>query len=323
METNPAAEGTLTDPLRTPSWFGGSLADTVFLPATLQPTLTPEELQLDIPSIRFEGLIGRGGMGVVYRGNEIATGREVAVKVLPEQLRGREADFISRFEQEVAVMERLNHPNIVRLIQHGSSRFGFPYFVMEYVDGGDVAQLLGRERRVDFARAVGIAIQVCDALLYAHDNGVIHRDIKPGNILLTESGEVKVADFGLARLENESGLGGLTQSFHVMGSIDYQAPESLVLGAEVDERADLYAVGVMLYHLLIGIVPRGIFHLPSKILPNLDSRIDPLLSSLLQQNPFERTASARDLRAALLELQQGKEAIGNPPVPKRWWQLRK
>ena len=323
MEPEPAAEGTPNDPLRTPSWFGGSLADTVFLPATLQPALSPEALQLDIPSIQFEGLIGRGGMGVVYRGNEIATGREVAVKVLPEQLRGREEDFISRFEQEVAVMERLNHPNIVRLIHHGSSKSGFPYFVMEYVGGGDVAQLLVRERRVDLTRAREIAIQVCDALLYAHDNGVIHRDIKPGNILLTEAGDVKVADFGLARLENESGLGGLTQSFHVMGSIDYQAPESLVLGAEVDERADLYAVGVMLYHLLIGIVPRGIFHLPSKILPNLDPRVDSLLSNLLQQNPYERTASAKDLRAALQELQPKNETAGKAPATRRWWPFRK
>lgn len=308
------------DPLQVPSWLGGALSGSVFVPAPVQATPTPQEMQLEIPGVRFERLIGRGGMGIVYHGIEAEFGRSVAVKILPEQLRGGGEDFIGRFEQEVAVMERLNHPNLVRFIAHGSSLSGFPYLVMEYVDGGDLAQLLDRERRLDPARTLDIALQVADALIYAHGMGVIHRDIKPGNILLTQGGRVMVADFGLARLENESGLGGLTQSFQVMGSIDYQAPETLILGAEVDERADLYAVGVVLYHLLVGQVPRGIFHLPSKLFPNIDPRIDTLLSNLMQQNPYERTATARDLRAALLDLQLRPAPASAAAVGKRWWQ---
>ena len=169
---------------------------------------------------------------------------------------------------------------------------------------------------------------MADALHYAHSQGVIHRDIKPGNVLLTEEGSVKVADFGLARLEDDSGLSGLTQSFQAMGSVDYQAPEALIMGPGVDERADLYALGVMIYHMLVGQVPRGIFHLPSKIRPELDPRIDMLVSNLLQQNPYERTGHARDLHLALVEMQQARVQAEEPQKSaagttrgKRWWGL--
>ena len=306
------------DPLRPPSWLGGGLSDTVFAAGNPLRPATSEELQGDFPGLRLEGWLGRGGMGAVYRGTELSTGRAVAVKVLPEELNEHGEGFRMRFEQEAAVMSRLDHPHVVRLYHHGVTGSGRAYLLMELVEGEDVARRLHRERRLDAITALGIAQQVCGALEYAHGLGVIHRDIKPGNILLTTGGQVKVADFGLARLEDESGLSGLTQSFHMMGSLDYQAPEALILGAEVDERADLYAVGVMLYHMLVGQVPRGIFHLPSKLHPELDPRIDTLLSNLLQQNPYERTANARDLGTALQSL---VEKV--PAKPSRaWWKGR-
>jgi serine/threonine protein kinase len=283
------------NPLRPPSWLGGKLSDTVFQPMSRRPPISPADLQPEFPEIHLEEVVGRGGMGIVYRGRELSTGREVALKVLPDELRSRGGDFLERFAQEARVMQQLSHPHIVQLIAHGTSVSGLPCLVMEFVTGKDVSDRIQVAGKLSPPEALTICRQVAEALHYAHSRGVIHRDIKPSNLLLTKEGKVKVADFGLARPENESGLSGLTQSFHLMGSLDYQAPESLILGAEVDERADLYAVGVMLYQMLVGQVPRGIFHLPSKLIPGIDPRIDQIVASLLQQNPYERMASAKEL----------------------------
>ena len=286
-------------------------------------------LQEEFPDLKLESLVGRGGMGVVYRAIERSTGRLMALKVLPLELQERGEEFRARFEQESLVMQRLDHPHVVQLIRAGTSVSDLPYLLMEFVAGEDVAQRLHAKRKFTPEFALEVTRQVCEALDYAHRNGVIHRDIKPSNVLLTIDGKVKVADFGLARLEDDGQHGGLTQSFHQMGSMDYQAPETLLVGTGgLDERADLYALGVMLYQMLVGIVPRGIFPLPSKINPDFDPRIDLILTGLLQQNPYERTATAQHLHNALLEILStttatSAAAVSSRPRKRGWWQWRK
>jgi serine/threonine protein kinase len=320
------------DPLRLPSWLGGRMSETVLVPMLQPAPPSPEMMQEEFPQLHVEEMIGRGGMGVVYKGRDAVTGLPVAIKVLPEELRAASPEFLERFEQEAKVMQRLQHPHVVNLQQLGTTASGLPFLLMEFVDGEDLGQRLRREGRLPWAVALPIALQLCEALKYAHQMGVIHRDIKPSNILLTATGTVKVADFGLARLVDNSvgseqlkvSVHGMTQGFHLMGSLDYQAPETLILGAAVDERADLYAVGVTIYQMLMGTVPRGIFHLPSKLINGLDPRIDIVISNLLQQNPYERTASAHDLVLALREILKGPRAEPTKPKPRarRWWSWR-
>jgi serine/threonine protein kinase len=307
------------DPLRPPSWLRGGLRQTVISrqPVNQEPPLA--EIQEQFPHLRITSMLGRGGMGVVYLAEDLSVSRPVALKVLAHDHQESE-ESAARFAQEAAALKRLNYEHIVRLVQAGTTPAGWPYLMMEYVPGEDLGARLQATRTLPAALALRIAYETALALAYAHQAGVIHRDIKPSNILLTEAGSVKVADFGLASLENEAGLSGLTQGFHLMGSQDYQAPEALLVGAEVDGRADLYAVGVMLYHMLMGQVPRGIFPLPSKVNPQLDPRIDLLMTNLLQQNPYERTASALDLSVALKEIISGTPAVAAAPAPRRkWW----
>ena len=314
------------DPLRPPSWLGGKFSDTVFTPGKKSDeAMDLETLGAGFPELHLDAMLGRGGMGVVFRGTEFSTGRAVALKLLPRELQEKHDDFLVRFETEAEVLARLDHRNIVRLLDHGTSNTGQPYLLMDYVEGQDVAERLRQEGRFDPCTALRITSEICDALEYAHGQGVIHRDIKASNILLTKDGTVKVADFGLARLDEEADVSGLTQGFHLMGSSDYQAPEALLIGTDVDERADLYALGVMLYQMLIGHVPRGIFHLPAKLIPGLDPGFDSILFSLLQQNPYERMASARDLQMALKKLQARTKTQKTLPLiaPKQMLKMRR
>lgn len=319
--TNPAPSGG-NDALRPPSWLGPKFLESVLLrPRDFSPS--PDELQPEFSDLKIEEMVGHGGMGAVYKAVEQgAKGpRTVALKILNAELSELGGEISLRFEQEASVMERMDHPHVVKFYRHGVTGSGLPYLLMEFIDGEDVGQLLRRRGRLDQTEALRITLEACEAMDYAHSQGIIHRDIKPGNILLTAEGVVKVADFGLARQENETGLAGLTQSFHLLGSIDYQAPESLILGAGVDERADVYALGVMLYHMLVGQVPRGIFHLPSKLVPSVDPRVDDLLSKLLQQNPYERMASARELMNAIQKLSgvpRSNSAASSPNLLSQW-----
>ncbi|MCB1227875.1 MAG: serine/threonine protein kinase, partial [Verrucomicrobiales bacterium] len=177
---------------------------------------------------------------------------------------------------------------------------GLLYFIMAFVDGTDIHQMLraAPEGRLPAAHALAITAHVCDALHYAHSHGVIHRDIKPANILINTEGHIKVADFGLAKLDDPAER-GLTQTGLAMGTPDYVAPEALILGEKVDGRADLYAVGVMLYQMLTGSVPRGAFKSPSQRVPGLDPRLDDIVEAVMQMDRSERYPSAEAMRAAL------------------------
>ncbi|MFN7565255.1 MAG: serine/threonine-protein kinase, partial [Prosthecobacter sp.] len=203
-----------------------------------------EALQQALPQYEISAFIARGGMGAVYRGTQRALKRPVAIKIMPPEIEDGDLQFAARFKQEAQAMALLSHPNIVAVFDAGETPEGLLYFVMEFVEGTDVAQLIASEGRLDAVRAAPIIAAVCEALAFAHEEGIVHRDIKPSNIMIDKRGRVKVADFGLAKAVNiESTL--MTRSDVAMGTPDFVAPEALIPGMKVDGRADLYAVGVM------------------------------------------------------------------------------
>ena len=255
------------------------------------------DMQTMLPQYSFEKLLGRGGMGAVYKAVQITLQRPVAIKVLPGDLaQDEDIQFAERFKNEALTMAKLSHPNIVDVYDFGQTQSGLLYIVMQFVDGTDVAQMIASESRLHEEYALSITAHVCDALAYAHKNGVIHRDIKPANILIDKEGSVKVADFGLAKA-NDSGH-GLTKTNMAMGTPDFVAPEALIAGIPVDGRADLYAVGVMLYQMLTGEIPRGIWTLPGQRI-GTDLRFDGIITRAMQTDRALRYQSAVELRRDL------------------------
>jgi hypothetical protein len=242
-----------------------------------------------IPGLEIQGRIGRGGMGVVYRARHERLGRTVAVKILGDRA---EVDpgFLPRFEQEARTLAQLSHPGIVAVHDAGVHE-GVPYLVMELVEGKSL-----RERgRLDRAETARIALDLCDALTAAHAKGVVHRDLKPENVLFDGQGRVKLVDFGLALPDTGSRL---TRSGAVLGTPAYMAPEQIERPASVDVRADLYALGVIVYEMLTGELPLGRFRRPSEIAPSLRSWDGPVLR-LLEKDPARRFAGALEAKEAL------------------------
>lgn len=258
---------------------------------------TPSQLQGLLPGYQVLELIARGGMGAVYRARQISLDRPVAVKILPSALWHEDGDYSERFRNEARVMARLSHPGMIAVHDFGSMPDGQLYFIMEYVQGTDVGQMLVKSGKLAPLHALAIAAHVCDALAYAHRHGVIHRDIKPGNIMVDLEGRVKVADFGLARVAAQESASA--QSTTTMGTPDYVAPEALVVGVMVDARADLYALGVTLYEMITGKVPGRVFVPPSQCVPGLDGRFDKIIQRALQRERTKRYQSASELRADL------------------------
>lgn len=256
-----------------------------------------ETMQAMLPQYAFEALLGRGGMGAVYKAVQITLQRPVAIKVLPGDLaQDDDIQFAERFKNEALTMAKLSHPNIVDVYDFGQTQTGLLYIVMQFVDGTDVAQMIISEGRLPEDYALSITAHVCDALAYAHKNGVVHRDIKPANILIDKEGSVKVADFGLAKA-NDGGH-GLTKTNIAMGTPDFVAPEALIAGIPLDGRADLYAVGVMLYQMLTGEIPRGLWTLPGQRI-GTDPRFDGIITRAMQTDRAQRYQSAAELRQDL------------------------
>jgi len=280
--------------------------------ALLEPP-TPEELQAALPGYEVSKMVGRGGMGAVYLGRQISLDRMVAVKVLPPHLEGDNENFVERFKNEAKAMAKLNHPGIVSVYDFGQTESGLLYFVMEFVEGTDVQRMISQQKRLKSAHAHAITAHVCDALAYAHERGLIHRDIKPANIMLSHEGDVKVADFGLAKAMNTNAT-ALTQSGMVLGTLHYMAPESFILGAAVDHRADLYAVGVMLYQMLTGRVPSGVFELPSLQIPGLDPRFDDIITRAMREEREDRYQSAVEMRHDLDSMLTQPVTVKNTPL---------
>jgi serine/threonine-protein kinase len=249
--------------------------------------------------------IGRGGMGTVYKARHLRLGRAVAVKFLDEGLAPR-AELEKRFEREARALAALNHPGIVAV--HDFGREGErAYLVMEYVEG----ETLSKSLPLTPERVRSVAIQICEALAYAHRQGVVHRDIKPDNILLDAQGHVKIADFGIARLlRPEAEDGTVTRTGGIVGSPPYMAPEALA-GAPPDPRMDLYSLGVVLYEMQTGRRPAG-------VLTALPGRLGEVVRKALEPEPRHRYASAEEMRAALEDAVPEPRASDLDPDERNW-----
>ncbi len=243
---------------------------------------TPEELGQILPQYRIECLLGRGGMGAVYKGIQPELERPVAIKILPAEVAADEV-FVTRFKREARTLAKLQHPRIVTIYDYGQTGEGHLYFVMEYIDGTTLREIL-RGPGLTAEEALLKVSQICDALYAAHQQGVVHRDVKPENILITRDGWVKLADFGLARPRQEDDE-VLTSVHASVGTPAYMAPEQRA--GHADHRSDIYALGVMLYEMLTGRRPQGAFEPPS-VSAQADVRLDHVVTKALQQAPERR-----------------------------------
>ncbi|MCK6447194.1 MAG: serine/threonine protein kinase [Planctomycetes bacterium] len=254
------------------------------------PTL--DEVQAAFPELEVEARIGAGGMGAVFKARQPKLARHVALKVLAREL-GAEPAFAERFLREARALAKLSHHGIVAVHDFGE-REGLYFLSMEFVDGVDLRKLL-RDGPLAAQRALAITRELCDALQYAHDEGVVHRDIKPENVLLDSRGRVKVADFGLAKLVEPGAEAWLTRTDQVMGTPHYMAPEQMERPRDVDHRADLFAVGVVLYEMLTGSLPRGHFEPPSQRV-QVDVQLDEIVLKALAREPERRYQHALEVK---------------------------
>ncbi|MEQ1750711.1 MAG: bifunctional serine/threonine-protein kinase/formylglycine-generating enzyme family protein [Prosthecobacter sp.] len=265
-----------------------------------EPQLEEKEpLSIQVQGYEIQALIGGGGMGEVYRAVDLDDGEIVALKVVAGRLT-RDPEVMARFETEVAALAQLDHPNVVRVLDHGETANGRQFLVMEYVDGCDLRRFL-RAQRPDMERAFDIFAKVCAGVAHAHERGLAHRDIKPANILIGHEGAVKVADFGLAKTLTDTVAGySFTQTRDTFGTPYYVAPEVARNAGAADERSDVYALGVLLYELLTGAVPMGQFT-PLSEKTGLDRRIDAIVSHALADDPERRLRSVKELAAAVAQ----------------------
>jgi predicted Ser/Thr protein kinase len=269
---------------------------------------TAAEVNEFFPHLEVLELIGAGGMGAVYTARQPSLDRVVALKIVQSPRGDDDPVFAERFAREARAMAKLDHPNIVTIHESGEAG-GLPFLLMEYIDGVTLREAMVN-RLLTTTEALAVIPQVCDALDFAHRTGVVHRDIKPENILIDQTGRVKIADFGLAKLADPQNV-TLTRTQQAMGTPHYMAPEQWERPNEVDHRADVYAVGVVLYELLTGELPLGRFALPSEKGKG-DARLDQIVIRALAKDPGERFQNAGELKAALSGV---KLAAFTPAVP--------
>jgi eukaryotic-like serine/threonine-protein kinase len=275
---------------------------------------------------RLEGRLGFGGMSTVHLAFDLRLERRVAVKLLAEHL-ADDPTFVSRFQREAQAAARLVHPNIVQIFDSGlDGHSGRHFIVMEYIEGSSCAEILRDDGWVQVDEAVAIIEQACEGLHYAHRHGVVHRDVKPGNLLRAREGEVKLADFGIAKATEQSSI---TQVGSVLGTAAYLAPEQ-ARGEEAGPRADLYALGVVAYQLISGRLPYEATSLTELALkqqreepPMLDTlvaAVGPELAEAvalaLALDPRERYQTAREMGRAISDGADGISPL-EPPVRER------
>ena len=256
-------------------------------------TPTQAQIKSEFPDLEILQFAGRGGMGVVFKVRQTKLNRTAALKILPPEIAG-DPVFSARFEREAKALASLTHPNIVRLYEFGKTAT-YCYFLMEYVEGTNLREVI-RSGELEPHEALEIVPQICEALQYAHSCGIVHRDIKPENILLDKTGQVKVADFGLAKMADHGHDVSLTGTQQVMGSLHYMAPEQINQTKSVDHRADLYSLGVVFYEMLTGELPIGRFAAPSTHAA-MDRRLDNVVMRTLENEPDRRYQSAVEIKS--------------------------
>jgi serine/threonine protein kinase len=285
--------------------------ETVVGPIKRKGQTTTLSSQFNPPGFEIIRKVGEGGMGVVFEARQLSLNRRVAIKLIPAEL-ASQSDFIERFDREAKVLATLSHPNIVAifdLIQVSSMAF----IVMEYVEGKDGEgpvdlRLLQQKEKLDYSKIRRISLEIARALAYTHSHGIVHRDVKPGNILVDKSGRIKLTDFGIATDTNQRDL-HLTNDRSAIGTPNYMAPEQQSDAARVDGRADIYSLGVLLYELLTGSLPRGAFEPPSKIAPGCDPAWDLIVTRALRPDRDSRWPSMDEMARAI-------EAIGQTKLEK-------
>lgn len=270
---------------------------------------------------RVERELGRGGMAKVFLGTDTVLGRTVAVKVLAPQFADDDG-FVQRFRREAQAAASIGHPHIVSVFDTGSDD-GVHYIVMEYVEGRTLAEFLAGGGRILPDRAIDIAMDVCQALEAAHARGVIHRDIKPGNIMLNPRGEVKVTDFGIARVTTTADT--VAQTAAILGTASYLSPEQ-AQGQQVDARSDLYSLGCVVYEMVTGRPPflgdspvavasKQVLEQPvppSKLNSDVTPDLDAVILRALAKNPANRYQSAEEMRADLERAKRGLPVDATP-----------
>ena len=272
---------------------------------------------------QVEARIGAGGMAEVFRGFDPVLSRTVAIKVLLPQF-ARDTSFVHRFRREAQAAARLNQPNIVGVYDTGSDD-DTQFIVMEFIEGRTLAEFMETGRKPTAVQAAEIAQKICAAIAAAHAQGVIHRDIKPGNVMITRDGTVKVMDFGIARM-----LGPETapQTSAVLGTASYLSPEQ-AQGTPVDARTDIYSLGTVLYELLTGRPPftgdssvavaykqvNETAVLPSSVNPEVPARLDAVVMKALSKNPSNRYQSAEEFSDDLARVIAGREVEATPLMP--------
>jgi serine/threonine-protein kinase len=268
-------------------------------------------------------LLGQGGMAAVYLGTDRVLGRRVAVKVLDARF-ARDTSFVTRFRREAQAAASLNHPNVVSVFDTGSDD-GTHYIVLEYIQGKTLSQVIREDAPLLPERAVEIAESVAAGLSIAHGDGIIHRDIKPGNVMLTPTGDVKVMDFGIARATTSESI---TQTATVLGTAAYFSPEQ-AQGGPVDARSDLYSLGCVLYEMLTGRQPFSADsplavaykHVredpvpPSKLNPDVPGELDAVVMKLMAKSPDNRYQTADQLRDDLRRVREGRPVRATPVLP--------
>ncbi|MFH0963547.1 MAG: serine/threonine-protein kinase [Planctomycetota bacterium] len=271
-----------------------------------------------IAQCRIESKIGEGGMGAIYKGMHVGLGRPVAVKILPARIH-RNEEYVKRFVKEARAAAQLDHPNIVSVYDVGivKAAGGFSYIVMQYIDGESLQQRLEREHRLDVHEATRIMRDAVEGLAAAHSKRIIHRDIKPGNILLAKDGSVKVTDFGLAKSLSDSA--SITVTGQLLGTPGYMSPEQ-ARGEKVDARSDIYSLGVTYYHCLCGVLPyvgtsidvirrhadeAGVPPV-RELDPSIPEEVALLLARMVEKDPARRYQTATDLKADLNQVLLGK-----------------
>jgi tRNA A-37 threonylcarbamoyl transferase component Bud32 len=269
-----------------------------------------ETVSAAFPHLEILEFVGQGGMGIVFKTRQPKLDRFVALKLLPQKP-GADPSFGERFNREARVLARLSHPNIVAVHDFGQAGTFF-YLLMEFVDGVNLRQAM-RAGRFTPAQALALVPKICDALQYAHEEGILHRDIKPENLLLDTRGRLKIADFGIAKLLGDVKDITLTASGASIGTPHYMAPEQLERPHDVDQRADVYSLGVVFYEMLTGELPIGRFAPPSEK-NQMDPRVDQVVLRALEKERERRFQSAGDVKTQVERITANPAAVAPGPT---------